>query len=118
MPAAVNPNLRRPVIPPAMGTAIRYSRDKRQELEHLNGEATEVTRGHIAGINAALSYVLEAVADEATKPHTARAIVLASSARWSYTIWLCPAHRASPITDRDLAGADAGKRAVEERYHA
>lgn len=75
MPAAQDQNLRKPVMPPAMVTAIRYSRDKRAQLEKLNGEATDLTRGHIAGITLALSCILEATADEVHRPSTARAIV-------------------------------------------
>lgn len=75
MPRAQDKNLTKPTMPPALLTGIRYARDKRAELEKLNGEATDLTRGHIAGITSALSAILEATADEVTRPATARAIV-------------------------------------------
>ena len=58
----------RAIIPPAMMTGIRYIRDKRSQLEKLNGEATDVTAGHIVGLTDALALLLEAVADEAGNP--------------------------------------------------
>ena len=78
MPAPKDANLKRPVLPPAVVTAIRYNRDKREQLEGLNGEATLVTRGHIAGITDAQSFILEAVAEQAATPTAVRAVIPAS----------------------------------------
>lgn len=72
MPATGNPNLRRAVIPPSMVTAIRYIRDRKAELERLNGdrspEQVQLTDGHLVGLTEAEAMILEAICDEAGNP--------------------------------------------------
>jgi hypothetical protein len=68
MPKGVDPNLRVPTLSPAMATAIRYIRDKRDELEKLNGEATAVTEGHIGGLTDVLACIVQGMADQTGRP--------------------------------------------------
>lgn len=65
MPPAQDPNAKAPSIPPALVTAIRYIRDRREQLERLNGAASETTQGHIQGLTAMSALILEAIGEQA-----------------------------------------------------
>jgi hypothetical protein len=55
-----------------MVTAIRYIRDRKAELERVNGdrsqEQVQMTDGHIVGLTEAEAMILEAVCDESSNP--------------------------------------------------